>query len=249
MKKSEATSPQTIETIARIRSAQQMKQSTCFPQNDVLVTDLKHEIDRMRDCLSWPFEHVGKAFEPYMDRVAEFARLPDPIDDAIQKRLALAEDYPAPDPYCLDLDYRTHLLHACLHVARAEGALNQQNPEEGWFFISEAKKCFGRSEGYYQVAAERNMKTSRATLGGQQKSRNEKDRERQLYVQLLQSLAPPSGWESESAATAKVSSVATGILETFGATIGDTYAKLADFLRDDPDVRAAFERKQFRRAR
>ncbi|WP_423758894.1 hypothetical protein [Burkholderia sp. NLJ2] len=249
MQKPEAITSRTTETLDRIRSAQWMRQSTCFPQKDVLVSGLEHEISRMRDCLGAPFEHVGKPFAAYMDRVAGLARLPDPVDntaaaDLSRQRHALVEDYPAPDPYCLDREYRIHLLDACLYLAQAEEALNQRNSEEGWFFVSEAKKCFGRSEGYYQTASERNMKVSRATRGGQQKSRNEKDRERQLYIYLLGSLAPRGGWKQESAAIAEVSRVATGILETFGATIGDSYAKLSDLLRDDRDVRAAFERQR-----
>lgn len=226
-----------------------MKQSTCFPQKELYVFDLEHEIERIRDCLGAPFEHVGKPFAAYMDRVADLARLPDPKHSIAsanleQQRQLLMEDYPTSDPYCLDPDYRTHLLDACLFLAQGEEALNQQNPEEGWFFISEAKRCLGRSEGYYQVASERNMKASRAALGGQRKARNEKDRERQLYIQLLRSLAPRSGWQSESAAIAEVSRVATGILETFGATIRDTYARLSDLLHTDRDVRAAFERQR-----
>ncbi len=251
MKNSETTSPQTIETIARIRSAQRMKQSICFPQKEVLVSDLEHEIDRTRDCLSWPFEHVGIPFAAYLDRVMAFDRLPDPIDSAAsahmnRQRSELVESYPAPPQYCSDLEYRSHLLEACLNLTRGEDAWKQRHQEEAWFFISEAKKCLGQADGYYQVMADQNIKASRATRGGHQKARNAKDKEQQLYIQLLKDLAPVEGWKSESEAIAKISSIAIGILETFGITAGDTYAKLSEMLGSDSNVRAAFEQKQKR---
>ncbi|KAG8150203.1 hypothetical protein [Burkholderia catarinensis] len=251
MKNSEATSPQTIETIARIRSSQRMKQSMCFQQKEVLVSDLKHEIDRTRDCLSWPFENVGKPFAAYLDRVTAFDRLPDPIDSVTsahmgQQRSALVESYPEPPQCCSDLEYRSHLLEACLNLTRGEDAWKQGHPEEAWFFISEAKNCLGRADGYYQVMADQNIKTSRATRGGHQKAQNAKDKEQQLYIQLLKDLAPFDGWKSESEAVEKISSIAIGILETFGIAAGDTYAKLSEMLGSDSNVRAVFEKKQKR---
>lgn len=98
MQKPEAIPSQTTETIDRIRSVQGMK-STCFPQKEVLVFDLEHEIDRMRDCLGAPFEHVGKPFAAYMDRVAGLARPPDPITntasaDLSRQRMRLSRTTP-----------------------------------------------------------------------------------------------------------------------------------------------------------
>jgi hypothetical protein len=228
-----------------------MKRSICFQQKEVLVSNLEHEIDRTRECLSWPFEDVGKPFDAYLERVTAFDRLRDPIDSATsadvnRQRSALVESYPAPPQYCLDLEYRSRLLDACLNLTRAVEAWKQRSTEEAWFFISEAKKCLGHADGYYQVTANQNMKTSRATRGGHQKARNAHDKEQRLYVQLLKELAPVEGWKSRSEAIAKISSIAIGILETFGIAAGDTYAKLSELLESDPNVKAAFETKHKR---
>ncbi|QQK02950.1 hypothetical protein JFN94_01870 [Burkholderia anthina] len=251
MKNFDAASPQNVETVTRIRAAHRMKRSICFPQKEVLVSDLEHEINRTRQCLSWPFEDISKSFVAYLERVTAFDRLRDPIDSAAsadvnRQRSALVESYPAPLQYCLDLEYRSHLLDACLNLTRAEEAWKQRSTDEAWFFISEAKKCLGHADGYYQVAANQNMKTSRATRGGHQKARNAHDKEQRLYVQLLKDLAPVDGWRSQSEAVAKISSIAIGILETFGIAAGDTYAKLSEMLESDPNIKAAFEKKHKR---
>ncbi|WP_201645931.1 hypothetical protein [Paraburkholderia metrosideri] len=208
-----------------------------------MVFDLEGEINHVRHALSWPFERAKETFDAYMERVIALDQSEVPRDDASSVRRdelqsALLATYPVTEN-CQDSTFRSYQVDACTHLARAEEARRQGNHEEAWFFISVAKEYMGRSNGYYEVMSHVNMKKSRASQGGRQKARNLEEKMRQLYIQLLGTLAPQDGWSSKVEAVKSVSAVATIALETLGNPIEDSYAKLSDLLTVDKDVNAA----------
>ncbi|WP_104656728.1 hypothetical protein [Ralstonia insidiosa] len=221
-----------------------MQPSKCLRHKEVLVADLDTEINRVRDALSWPFACREESFDAYMARVKALDRLEAPTDAisiASQERLrsVLADDYPATDE-CQDATFRAYMLSSCVFLARAEEARKQANHEEAWFFVSGARECLGRSDGYYEVTSHESMKKSRASQGGRKKAQNLEKRVQQLYIQFLRTLMPPGGWRSPQEAIATVSAATASVLEIFGNPIEDAYAKLAEMLASNSDVKAAF---------
>lgn len=214
-------------------------------REEIPTANLDQRLHGVQAALKWRFEYGNESFDSYMDRIVAFDQCAAPTDDASAANLealedALIESFPITDPLCSDARYRLYLTAACLFLARAEKAMKQTHRDEAWHFVCEAEGYLGQASGHYSVASERNMLTARSSAGGKKKSANAKEKERTLYIQLLSSLRPPHGWNSETEAVKKVSTAAGPILEIFGVAIDDIYARLSDMLSTDIDVKAAF---------
>ncbi|WP_158898757.1 helix-turn-helix domain-containing protein [Burkholderia sp. L27(2015)] len=219
----------------------------------IQINDLEEEIARVRSGLEWRFAHAKEPFDVYMVRVIKlnhWKKLTEgTLPDLIEKfEASLVKRFPVTDEHCPDEKHRKYLVEACSCLALAEAAEKEKRSEIAWHFLAQAEHQLGCADGYHVAVSDPNMKQSRAASGGKKKAENQKEKERTLYIELLDTLELEPGWESKSEAIKKTEAIkkvlseATTILKTFNISVEDPFGSLYDLLTTDSGVKAAFEK-------
>jgi transposase len=221
--------------------------------NGITILNLEEEIARVHNGLNWRFTQAKEPFDAYMARVIRLNHLQKPPGavsaEKIQKfKSSLAKRFPITDKHCPDEEHREHLVEACSCLALAGDAEREKRSEIAWHFLAQAEHQLGWAQGYYVATSDPNMRTSRGTSGGKKKAKNQKKKERELYIQLLGRLKLEPGWEfksediKEAEAIKKVFSDATAILKIFNIRSEDPFGRFYDLRTTDSGVKAAFEK-------